>query len=132
MTAADKVPALRWPLAAGALLALSGVMAGAFGAHGLRGQISARGLEVFDTAVTYQVNHSLALLLVTLLVTVGFPRRVLALAAVFFTAGVLLFSGSLYLLVLTEMGWPGPVTPVGGLCFMAGWALVFVAAVRRR
>lgn len=122
---------MRFPLVSGAVLALLAVMAGAFGAHGLRAMVSERGLEVFQTAVTYQVYHSIALILVAILSGMGFPRRLLMAASGFFLAGILLFSGSLYLLVLTELQWLGPVTPVGGACFMVGWALVVVAALRR-
>lgn len=128
---ASDVKVLRFPLVSGALFALLAVMAGAFGAHGLRAQVSARALEVFQTAVTYQVYHALALVLVALLTAFGIHRRLLTLAAGFFLAGIILFSGSLYLLVLTELSWPGPITPVGGVCFMVGWALVVAAGLRR-
>jgi len=124
-------PVQRTWLAAGALLALLAVMAGAFGAHGLRGMVSERGLEVFQTAVTYQMYHAIALVLVALLSVAGLSRRLLGAAAGFFLAGTLLFSGSLYLLVLTEIRWVGPVTPLGGVCFMVGWALLVAAATRR-
>lgn len=124
-------PLSRAWLAAGALLALLAVMAGAFGAHGLRGTISERGLEVFQTAVTYQMYHAIALVLVSLLSITGLSHRLLGASAGFFLAGILLFSGSLYLLALTDIRWIGPVTPLGGLCFMMGWILVMVAAIRR-
>ena len=121
----------RWPLALGGFFALTAVMAGAFGAHGLRGVVSPQGLEVFQTAVTYQMYHALALILIALLSGVRLSNRLLLVGAGFFTAGILLFSGSLYLLVLTQMSWPGPVTPLGGLCFMVGWVLVMVAGLKR-
>lgn len=123
---------LRPALAAGAALAMLGVMAGAFGAHGLRALVDARGLEVFQTAVTYQVYHSIALILVAVLAGLGLPRKLLKVATGFFLAGILFFCGSLYLLVLTDLRWPGPVTPAGGVCFMVGWALVVAAAIRRQ
>ncbi|WP_297792441.1 DUF423 domain-containing protein [uncultured Marinobacter sp.] len=123
---------MRPPLVIGALLALVAVMAGAFGAHGLRDLVSARGLEVFQTAVTYQVYHSIALILVAILTGMELPRRLLAVAAGFFLAGILLFSGSLYVLVLTDIRWVGPITPIGGVCFMVGWALVLIAGLRRQ
>ncbi|AZT85930.1 DUF423 domain-containing protein [Marinobacter sp. NP-4(2019)] len=123
---------MRPPLVIGALLALFAVMAGAFGAHGLRAMVSARGLEVFQTAVTYQVYHSIALILVAILTGMGLHRRLLAAASGFFLAGVVLFSGSLYILVLTDIRWVGPVTPIGGVCFMVGWALVLIAGLRRQ
>lgn len=126
---------LRWPLVLGAGFAMTGVMAGAFGAHGLRGLVSPRGLEVFQTAVTYQVYHALALVLVAILSGLGLAgvsgSRLLPVAAGFFAAGIVLFSGSLYLLVLTQMSWPGPITPLGGVCFMVGWVLVIVAGLTR-
>ncbi|WP_328184928.1 DUF423 domain-containing protein [Marinobacter sp. OP 3.4] len=106
-------------------------MAGAFGAHGLRGMVGERGLEVFQTAVTYQMYHAIALVLVALLSATGLSRRLLGVAGGFFLAGILLFSGSLYLLVLTDIRWVGPVTPIGGVCFMVGWAVLVAAALRR-
>ncbi|ARM82761.1 membrane protein [Marinobacter salarius] len=128
---ARQIEPLRPALVLGALFALLAVMAGAFGAHGLRGVIDERGLEVFQTAVTYQIYHSLALILVAILPIAGLSRRLLGIAAGFFVAGILLFSGSLYLLVLTDLRWMGPVTPVGGIGFMVGWILVLMAGFRR-
>ncbi len=128
---ARQIEPLRPALVLGALFALLAVMAGAFGAHGLRGVIDERGLEVFQTAVTYQIYHSLALILVAILPVAGLSRRLLGIAAGFFVAGILLFSGSLYLLVLTDLRWMGPVTPVGGIGFMVGWILVLMSGFRR-
>ncbi len=128
---ARQIEPLRPALVLGALFALLAVMAGAFGAHGLRGVIDERGLEVFQTAVTYQIYHSLALILVAILPVAGLSRRLLGIAAGFFVAGILLFSGSLYLLVLTDLRWMGPVTPVGGIGFVVGWILVLMAGFRR-
>lgn len=122
---------LGFPLVAGAFLALLAVMAGAFGAHGLRNLVSERGLEVFQTAVTYQIYHSIALVLLALLAGQGLPRKLLGWSAGFFLAGILLFSGSLYLLVLTDIRWIGPITPIGGVCFMVGWALLITSGLRR-
>ncbi|EON93412.1 membrane protein [Marinobacter lipolyticus SM19] len=123
---------MRPPLVIGALLALVAVMAGALGAHGLRDMVSARGLEVFQTAVTYQVYHSITLILVAILMGMGLHRRLLAFASGFFLLGIVLFSGSLYVLVLTDIRWVGPITPIGGGCFMVGWALVLIAGLRRQ
>ncbi len=132
MNAEHTQPSLsRYWLAVGALIALLAVMAGAFGAHGLRGMVGERGLEVFQTAVTYQMYHAIALVLVALLSATGLSRRLLGVAGGFFLAGILLFSGSLYLLVLTDIRWVGPVTPIGGVCFMVGWAVLVAAALRR-
>lgn len=127
---------LRWPLVLGALFAMTAVMAGAFGAHGLRGEVSSRGLEVFQTAVSYQMYHSFALILVTILSGLnrgdGSGTRLLSIGAGFFAAGILLFSGSLYGLVLTPMSWLGPITPLGGVCFMVGWALLVASGLAHR
>lgn len=129
MTASDE-RFLRWPLVAGALFALLSVMAGAFGAHALRDAVSARSLEVFQTGASYQMYHALALILVALVSSLPLSRRLLNWAARFFFAGILLFSGSLYSLVLTDTPWLGAITPLGGLGFMAGWICLVVAGWR--
>ena len=104
--------------AAGALA----VVLGAFGAHGLRGRIEERLFETFQTAVEYQMYHSLALMMVAILMREWGRSLALDIASYAFILGLLLFSGSLYGLVLTNMEWLGPVTPVGGLCFIVGWS----------
>ena len=131
-TSRTTTPVLRWPLVAGAVLGLLAVMAGAFGAHGLRQMVSERALEVFQTAVTYQMYHALALVLIALLTGLGLSRRLLGIAAGFYLTGILLFSGSLYLLVFTGNHWLGPITPLGGVCFMIGWGLLITAGLRRQ
>lgn len=123
---------MRLPIVTGAFFALMAVMAGAFGAHGLRNVVSERSLEVFQTAVTYQMYHAIALVLVALLSGFGLSRRLLGLAAGFFFAGTLLFSGSLYTLALTDIRWVGLITPMGGVCFLIGWALLLTAGARRQ
>lgn len=123
-------PALMiWALVTGALLALTAVMAGAFGAHGLRNVVDARGLEVFEMAAAYQMYHALGLVLVAVLAGAGLSRKLLTMAAAFMLAGVILFSGSLYALVLLQTRGIGLITPVGGVCFMLGWLLLVVAAL---
>ena len=104
--------------AAGALA----VVLGAFGAHGLRGRIEERLFETFQTAVEYQMYHSLALMMVAILMREWGRSLALDVASYAFILGLLLFSGSLYGLALTNMEWLGPVTPVGGLCFIVGWS----------
>ena len=110
--------------------AVSGVIAvalGAFGAHGLRQRLGPDLLGVWQTAVLYQLVHTLALLAVGIWLLQR-PVGGLAAAGGLFTAGILLFSGSLYGLALGAPRWLGPVTPVGGVCFMLGWAaLAWVA-----
>ena len=110
----------------GALLALLGVAAGAFGAHALRDRLEPAQLQVFETAVRYQLVHALALLFVGARVPAA-PRAGATLAGTLFIAGVVLFSGSLYTLVFTGVRAWGAVTPFGGLCFMAGWLALAVA-----
>ncbi|MBT3832219.1 MAG: DUF423 domain-containing protein [Gammaproteobacteria bacterium] len=108
-----------------------GVVLGAFGAHALRGSIEPRLIETFQTAVQYQLIHALALLLVSL--TMGWLGQSLSfeISAYAFMAGIILFSGSLYGLVLTEMKWLGPVTPLGGLCLIVGWLALLVGGFRQ-
>ena len=123
-------PALMiWALVTGAVLALTAVMAGAFGAHGLRNVVDARGLEVFEMAATYQMYHALGLILVAVLAGFGLSRKLLTVAAAFMLAGVVLFSGSLYALVLVQTKGIALITPIGGVCFMLGWLLLVVAAL---
>ena len=98
------------------------VVLGAFGAHLLRGRIEERLFETFQTAVEYQMYHCLALMMVAILMRERGRSLALDIASYAFILGVLLFSGSLYGLVLTNMEWIGPVTPVGGLCFIVGWS----------
>ncbi len=107
----------------GALAAGIGVAAGAFGAHGLEGRVTPARLETFETGVKYQMYHALALLFVSWAAT-QWPAPAVTWAGYCFTAGIVVFSGSLYLLVLTDTGWLGAITPLGGVAFLAGWALL--------
>src|SRR5262245_54409408 len=100
--------------ALGALLAGLGVAAGAFGAHGLRARLTPDMLAIFETAVRYQMYHALALLAVGW-AAARWPDRGVALAGWLFVAGIVVFSGSLYVLALTGTRWLGAVTPLGGL-----------------
>ena len=113
--------------AIGGLLALTGVGAGAFGAHALRNRLTEQALGVFETAVRYQMYHALGLIAVAILVA-RMPSPLLTWSGWLFTAGTVIFSGSLYLLTLTGARWWGAVTPIGGVCFLAGWGC-FVWAV---
>jgi uncharacterized membrane protein YgdD (TMEM256/DUF423 family) len=116
--------------ALGCLLAFLGIGLGAFAAHGLKGHISAHDLDVFETAARYQMYHALALLAVAWAVT-RWPGRAVNRAGWLFVAGVVLFSGSLYLLAVTDAKWLGAITPLGGLGFLVGWASLAWAAWRR-
>ncbi|MCH7521120.1 MAG: DUF423 domain-containing protein [Candidatus Marinimicrobia bacterium] len=119
---------MNW-MAIGALFAFLGVALGAFGAHALRTRITPRDLEIFDVAVRYQLTHALALLITGLILWWrGLDvSRLLVITPWLFTAGIILFSGSLYALVLTGKRWLGAVTPLGGVLFLAGWLLLAVA-----
>jgi len=115
------------PLAAG--FGLAGVALGAFAAHGLKASLSAEYLAIFQTAVQYQLIHALALFGVALL-SQHAPGRLLQAAGVLFGIGIVLFSGSLYLLTLTGIGKLGIVTPLGGTAFLAGWLCLGLAGWR--
>ena len=111
----------------GALGGLLSVAFGAFGAHALRDRLDSYSLGVFETAVQYQFYHSLALLVAGLLL-VQFPASMLLKSSVvLFVLGILVFSGSLYILSLSGVRWWGAVTPLGGLAFIAGWACMAAA-----
>ncbi len=105
---------------AGAVLAGLSVAAGAFGAHSLKGIISVDMLVVFETAVRYQMYHALALLVVSGMLK-QVPERGLRVAGGCFVAGIVLFSGSLYVVALTSTRWVGAITPLGGVAFLSGW-----------
>jgi len=112
------------PVVVGAAFALLGVALGAFGAHALKDVLAVRGsTETWKTAVDYQMWHALALILA------GMPGGRTR-AAWFFGVGILLFSGSLYGLALGGPAWLGPVTPLGGISFMVGWAWLAIATYR--
>jgi uncharacterized membrane protein YgdD (TMEM256/DUF423 family) len=115
-------------VALGALLAGLAVAAGAFGAHGLEGRVSPDRLETFRTAVAYQMYHALGLLVVGWAAAQGWGPLVHG-AGYCFVAGIVVFSGSLYVLVLTDTGWLGAITPIGGVAFIAGWLLLAWSAL---
>ena len=101
------------------------VVFGAFGAHGLKPLLTPQMLTTFETGVRYQFYHTLAILLIVVLYQFNKSKN-LVISSYFFFAGMVLFSGSLYLLALTSINentwtWLGPVTPIGGLCFIIGW-----------
>ena len=112
-----------------ALSAGLSVILGAFAAHGLKSKLSSSMLDVFQTGVHYQMMHSLAILLLVILYRI-WPNQWLTYGAVAMAIGIVFFSGSLYLLALTEIKWFGPITPLGGLCFIAGWICILFAALQ--
>lgn len=123
-------------LISGALLGGLAVILGAFGAHALKAKLSPESLQIFETGVRYQFYHALALLLVALL-SDKMNSSSMNFSGYFFIAGVILFSGSIYLLATREIlgidSWKsflGPITPLGGLCFVVGWILLLIAAIK--
>ncbi len=123
----------RFALLASASLGFLAVALGAFGAHGLKARLApladgAQRLEWWTTGAHYQAIHALALGLVAYLASRSSSTSV-TVATFAFIAGVVLFSGSLFVMTLTGLRWLGAVTPLGGLAFLVGWASVFVAAL---
>jgi uncharacterized membrane protein YgdD (TMEM256/DUF423 family) len=117
--------------AVGALAAGLGVGLGAFGAHGLKGRVGADLLAVFETGVRYQVYHALGLLAVGWAVA-RWGGAWAGIAGWLFVCGIVVFSGSLYAMVLTGARWLGAITPLGGLCFILGWLALAWAALAGR
>ncbi len=115
--------------ALGSSFALLAVVAGAFGAHALKQRISADMLTTFEIAVRYQMYHALGLIAVAW-TSSQWNSRLFLPAGWLFVIGVLIFSGSLYILSLTGMRWLGAITPIGGLALIAGWACLVWAAIR--
>jgi uncharacterized membrane protein YgdD (TMEM256/DUF423 family) len=117
-----------WLTLAAVMGALS-VLCGAFAAHGLAGRLPPQALSVFDTGARYQMYHALAMGLCVFAMR-GEAQRPARISAILFLVGILLFSGSLYLLALTGITALGFVTPLGGLCFLGGWGALAWAASR--
>jgi uncharacterized membrane protein YgdD (TMEM256/DUF423 family) len=115
------------------IAAISGffsVAIGAFAAHGLRRMLAPEAIEVVRTGVQYQMYHALALMLVGLWLSYKPATPGLKTSGLAFILGALLFSGSLYALALGAPRWLGPITPLGGFCFLIGWLALLVAAWR--
>ena len=118
-----------------ALLGALAVLLGAFAAHGLKQILTLNTLQIFETAVRYQFYHVFALLAVGILFK-EFPGKLMNWAGNLFTAGVIIFSGSLYLLCYVKhqemtMNWIGAITPFGGAAFIGGWVMLFLAIIKR-
>jgi uncharacterized membrane protein YgdD (TMEM256/DUF423 family) len=113
----------------GAVFAFLSVALGAFGAHGLKGKLSADMLNVFNTGVQYEMFHALALIAVGIMLKLGFTGRAMHISGWLFAIGVVLFSGSLYVLSTSGVKVLGAITPIGGLCFLAGWVFFIIGIV---
>jgi uncharacterized membrane protein YgdD (TMEM256/DUF423 family) len=115
----------------GAINAFMAVALGAFGAHGLKDKLDAHYLDIWKTGVTYQMFHAIGILIIGLLigkVAAASPQFIWS--GWLMLAGIILFSGSLYVLSLTKIGILGAITPIGGVCFLAAWILMVVGAVK--
>jgi uncharacterized membrane protein YgdD (TMEM256/DUF423 family) len=115
---------VRFLLLMAGILGGTSVAAGAFASHALRGSLSERALEIFETAARYQLSHALALGLVAVLMMQGEVQTIapLTAAGIAFLAGIAIFSGSLYALSLTDIRILGAITPLGGVALLIGWA----------
>jgi len=118
---------------AAAFLGALAVILGAFGAHGLKALISAPSLEIWQKGVEYQFYHVFALLYLSTFAR--YKNKLIGLSFFFFALGIILFSGSLYVLALKDIyhfstQFIGPITPIGGLCFILGWICLFLAALK--
>ena len=115
---------MNWPLTAAVLLALA-VVLGAFGAHGLRARLDEYSMSVYEKAVFYHFIHALGVLIVSILPKTGtFSDFATNLVCILLLIGIVIFSGSLYLLAVTGNRALGAITPAGGLAFIAGWLLL--------
>jgi uncharacterized membrane protein YgdD (TMEM256/DUF423 family) len=116
-------------------LGVIAVVLGAFGAHGLRALLTPAEMNTFETGIHYHFYHTFAILAAAIL-TKNQPSKPLNIAIILFSVGILLFSGSLYLLACREIlgieSWTflGPITPLGGVCFIGGWAMFIVKGLR--
>ena len=115
---------LKTGLLLGSFFALMTVVLGAFGAHALKDQLSDYGKSIYEKGIFYQMFHSLAILL-TVILNQHLEGINFSLSIWFFSLGIILFSGSLYILAVTQIKWLGAITPIGGLLFIAGWGLIF-------
>ena len=113
----------------GAIAAFIGVALGAFGAHSLRTKLTPEMLNIFEVGVRYQMYHALGLIAVAW-ATTRWPEANLNAAGWAFIVGIVIFSGSLYLLSITDTRWLGAITPIGGLAFLVGWAIMVWSVAR--
>lgn len=123
---------MKFFLIAGAVNALLSVAFGAFGAHMLEGRVADKYLDTWQTAVQYQMFHSIGLMVVAVLMSTTLlgPLGSLSWAGYLMLAGIVIFSGSLYVLSLTGISILGAITPIGGVAFIAGWIMLIIAAMK--
>lgn len=116
----------------GSINALLAVALGAYGAHGLKARVSPSMVTIYETGFDYHIIHSIGLILVGIVSRWIPHRRLLMGVGILLCAGILFFSGSLYVLSVTEITWLGAITPLGGLCFLAGWLVLGVAVLKKQ
>ncbi|PSL40573.1 uncharacterized membrane protein YgdD (TMEM256/DUF423 family) [Planomicrobium soli] len=123
---------MKFFLIAGAVNALLSVALGAFGAHMLEGRVADKYIATWQTAVQYQMFHSIGLMIIAILMSSAFigPLSSLSWAGYLMLAGIVFFSGSLYVLSLSGISVLGAITPIGGVAFIAGWIMLIVAAAK--
>ncbi|KYG59621.1 DUF423 domain-containing protein [Planococcus maritimus] len=123
---------MKFFLIAGAVNGLLAVAFGAFGAHLLEGRVADKYLDTWQTAVQYQMFHSIGLIAVAILMSSALigPLSSLSWAGYLMLAGIVIFSGSLYVLSLSGISVLGAITPIGGLAFIAGWVMLMIAAAK--
>ncbi len=114
----------------GSGFSLLSVVFGAFGAHALEEKLSPKMLDTFEVAVRYQMYHGIGLILVAWALS-QWQNSLTTAAGWCFIAGILIFSGSLYIYSLTNISWLGAITPIGGLAFIAGWGCLIITAFRQ-
>lgn len=114
----------------GAINAFLSVALGAFGAHGLEKAVEPKYLEIWKTGVTYQMFHATGLLVIGVLLGKLPGNALLSWSGWIMLIGIIFFSGSLYILTLTQKGILGAITPIGGVCFLVAWVLLIIAAVK--
>lgn len=114
----------------GAINALLSVVLGAFAAHGLKNKLDQHYLNVFQTGVEYQFYHALGLILIGIVCTQWLPNGFLKSSAWIMLFGIIIFSGSLYILSITQIRWLGAITPIGGVSFIIAWALFIIGVIK--
>lgn len=109
----------------GSIMMAAAVALGAFGAHGLKNIVDAYGMEIWQKAVNYHFYHALGLLFISFLFTLNIDENRLKKAGYIMFTSILIFSGSLYIMALTNIKWLGAITPIGGVGFIVSWMMIF-------
>ncbi|CAN5875635.1 DUF423 domain-containing protein [soil metagenome] len=129
--------AKKW-LITGFIFAALAIIIGAFAAHALKELVDPGSLQHFETGARYQVYHAFAIMICGILAKIFGESRFIKIAGILFVMGIILFSGSLYVLStkdvtgLNSLKWIGPLTPLGGLCFIAGWIVLAIGVMRKK